>query len=91
MKVTIICDLAAFLFIYSQWQKGSQICYIKLKSRLSLCIWHANNSAVSASIKVGLIQTEICVFEEHNVNFYKSTEPTVHWQECGKDDGVSSH
>ena len=72
--------------------------YIKLKSRLavrpSVCLsvrlhfWHAHNSVVGALIKMGLTRNESCVFEEHKVYFYKPTEPTVHRQECVKDEGV---
>ena len=75
--------------------------YIKLKSRLFVCLsvclsvrlhfWRNDNSAVCALIKARLAQNESCVFEEHNVYFYKPTEPTVHRQECVKDEGVSSH
>ena len=52
---------------------------------------HADNSAVCALIEIGLTRNESCVFEEHKVYFHKSTKPTVHRQECVKDDGVSSH
>ena len=55
------------------------------------CFWHADNLAVSASIEAGLAQNESCVFKEHKVYFQKPTEPTVHQQECLKDDGVCSH
>ena len=45
----------------------SEFYYIKLKSRLSVCLhfWNAHNSAVSASIETGLARNESCVFEEH--------------------------
>ena len=47
--------------------------------------WHANYSAVSARIETGLAQNESCVFEDHRVYFYKPIVPTVHRQECLKD------
>ena len=52
--------------------------YTKLKNRLSGCLkfWHADNSAVYASIETGLPQNHSCVFKEHKVYFYKPTEPT---------------
>ena len=60
------------------------IYYIKLKSRLSVCLsvplptfWHANNSAVFALIEMGLPRNESYVFKEHKVYFYKPTKPTV--------------
>ena len=60
------------------------IYYIKLKSCLSVCLhfWHADNLVVCALIEIGLARNEGCVFEEHKVYFYKSTEPTIHRQEC---------
>ena len=67
--------------------------YIKLKRRLSVYLhfWHADNSAVCALIETRFAQNESCVFEEHKVHFYNPTEPTVHQQECLKDESVSSH
>ena len=66
--------------------------YIKLKSRLpvclSVCIF---GTQITASIETELARNESCVFEEHKSLFYKPTEPTVHGQECIKDEGVSSH
>ena len=76
---------------------ASLLYYIKLKSCLSVCLsvrlhfWHADNSAVCTLIEIGLARNESCVFEEHKVYFYKSTEPTVHRQECVKDYDLSSH
>ena len=65
----------------------------KLSVCLSVCLhfWHADNSAVSASIETGLARNESCVCKQHKVYFYKLTEPTIHRQECVEDDGVSSH
>ena len=56
-----------------------------------LHFWHADNSVVCALIETGLARNESCVFREHKVYFYKPTEPTVHRQECIKDEGGSSH
>ena len=37
---------------------------------LSVCnFWHADNSAVSARIEMGLARNESCVFEDHEVYF----------------------
>ena len=46
---------------------GIVIYYMKLKSRLSVCLhlWNADNSVVSAMIKTGLARKESCVFKEH--------------------------
>ena len=52
--------------------------------------WHADISAVSARIEMGLAWNEICVFEDH-VYFYKPIVPTVDWQECLDNEGVRSH
>ena len=47
--------------------------YIKLKSRLSVCLSvrlrHADISAVSARIETGFTRNESCVFEDHKVYF----------------------
>ena len=69
----------------------------KLSVCLSVCLsvrlhfWHADNSTVCALMEMGLARNVSCVFEQHKVYFYKSTEPTIHRQECVKDEGVSSH
>ena len=49
---------------------------------LSVCLhfWHADNSAVFASIETGLARNESCVFKQHKVYFYKLAEPTIHRQ-----------
>ena len=43
--------------------------YIKLKSRLSVCLhfWYTDISAVSTRIETGLARNESCVFEDHKV------------------------
>ena len=66
-------------------------CYIKLKSYLSVCLhfWHADNSAVSASMETGLAQCESCAFDDHKVYFYKPKEPTVHRQGCVEDEDIN--
>ena len=86
------CDLQPFVMYAS----SILFYYIKLKSRLSVCLsvctfWHADNSAVSARIETGLARNESCVFEDDKVYFYKPIVPTVHRQECLEDEGVSSH
>ena len=58
-------------------------------SDCSFC--HADNSAVSARIEMGLVRNEICVFEDHKVYLYNSIVPSIHQQECLEDEGVSSH
>ena len=67
--------------------------YIKLKSRMSVCLhfWYTDISAVSTRIETGLARNESCIFEDHKVYFYKPIVPTVHPQECLEDQGVSSH
>ena len=66
--------------------------FVCLSIRPSACtFWHADNSAVSARIEMGLARNESCVFEDHKVYFYKLVVPTVYPQECLEDEGVSSH
>ena len=57
----------------------------------SMHFWHADNSAVFASIETGLARNESSVFKQYKIYFYKLTEPTIHRQGCVEDDGVSSH
>ena len=47
----------------------ASLLYIKLKSRPSVRLRHADNSAVSAWIETGLARNESCVFEDHKVYF----------------------
>ena len=51
--------------------------------------WHADNSAVSASMETGLAQCESCAFDDHRVYFYKPKEPTVHHQRCIEDEDIN--
>ena len=71
------------------------IYYKKLKSNLYVCLsalhfWNADNSVVFASIGMGLAWNKSCVFEKNQVYFYKPKEPTVHRQECIKDEGITA-
>ena len=47
-----------------------------------------DNSAVSALIKTGLAQCESCAFDDQSL-FYEPKEPTVHHQECIKDEAIN--
>ena len=66
-----------------------KLCYLKLKSCVYLHFWHADNSAVSASIETGLAESESYAFDDHRVYFYKPKEPTVHHQECVTDEAIN--
>ena len=57
---------------------------------LSACTyWHADNSAVTASIEMGLAEIKSCVFKDHRVYLQKSTELTVYEHKCTKDTSIS--
>ena len=83
--------LQTWLCVYKLMSCTTFIIYCINWKAVCLHFWHADNSAVFASIETGLARNESCVFKEHKVYFYKPTEPTVHRQECVKGIGVSSH
>ena len=69
----------------------SVIYYIKLKSRLSICLSdrHADISAMSAVIEMGLAWNESWVFRDLKVYFYKSKRISIHPYEDVKANGVN--
>ena len=75
----------------------TKIYYIKLKSRLSVCLsvcifGTLITQPCQHGLKRDLLEMKaVIVFEDHKVYFYKPIVPTVHRQECLEGEGVSSH
>ena len=70
--------------------------YIKLKSHLPVCLSvcpdrHADISAVSAWIEMGLAPNESSAFWDNQVCFKKSLCPITHPDKCAKGTGVSQN